>query len=278
MMRDPQAAADAFARAAAAGYLPARYRLGLLRRDGAGVPADWYGAAFDLYAACAELTGYRPPDTDINAPQAQGTAVRPVEPRPIRAQGKARRVVSMRKMREDRLGRLLFGSGDARPAVAPATPAQRAAEDGERRRRIRDCMARNRRRRVGIADSQRLDAALSAGVMPHSGDGWSDWDPSAAAYALGRMLESGCRAANCQPMPLHALHWYRPHRRRSTAQPSRLQPYWTVGPRTPRPQGRVQPWRPHCDNAPRRSTASSRPRSSRPCWPCRPRHRSARPS
>lgn len=209
MMRDPQAAADAFARAAAAGYLPARYRLGLLRRDGAGVPADWYGAAFDLYAACAELTGYRPPDTDINAPQAQGTAVRPVEPRPIRAHGKARRVVSMRKMREDRLGRLLFGSGDARPAVASATPAQRAAADGERRRRIRDCMARNRRRRVGIADSQRLDAALSAGVMPHSGDGWSDWDPSAAAYALGRMLESGCRAANCQPMPLHALHWYR---------------------------------------------------------------------
>ncbi len=217
MMRDPQAAADAFARAAAAGYLPARYRLGLLRRDGVGIPADWYGAAYDLYAACAELTGYRPPETGIGAPppQAPGEVVRPVEPRPARApgetprDGRVRRSVSMRKLREDRLGRLLFGSDDVRSAAASVTPAQRAAAVEERRRRIRDCMARNRYRRVGAADSRRLEVALSAGLSPHTGDGWSDWDPSAAAYALGRMLESGCRVADCPPLPLHALYWYR---------------------------------------------------------------------
>ena len=128
--------------------------------------------------------------------------------------------------------------------------------------------------------SESAARAAKPNAPPHTRPWSRAPDTSRSAYSScthrPHPLQADCPAHT--PRHPNALHWYRPHRRRSTAQPSRLQPYWTADPRTPRPQGRVQPWRPHCDNAPQKSTASSRPRSSRPCWPCRPRHRSARPS
>lgn len=208
MMRDPAAAADAFARAAAAGYLPARYRLGLLHRERAETSADWYRAAFDLYAACGELTGYRPPDRNIGAvPEDMRSVVRPVEPRPAWKSDRTtrtvpvRRAISMRRMREKRLVLLLSGKA----------PERGGSDRPARSLHSQDCMARSRGKRLGTADSRRLGSALFGRDIPDAerSRGRNEWDPADAAYELGRMLETGCARFSCPPLPLHALYWYR---------------------------------------------------------------------
>lgn len=199
MLRDPSEAASYFTEAAARGYLPAYYRLGQLKRDGVGLPADRYGAARDLYAACAELTGYRIPTTDIHfVPQAAGETVRIVEPRPARdlRQGPAGlhphrvyRVLSMRQLRDVRLRDLL-----GLPKDAP----------------LQACMARCRFRLTHESDSQRLRRILPASPATEpSADNWSHYDPAPAAYELGLLLEQGNGTPACPPLPLHALYWYR---------------------------------------------------------------------
>jgi TPR repeat protein len=215
MMRNPQAAEEAFTRAADKGYLPARCQLGLLRRDAASTSSEWYAAAFDLYAACADLTGYRPPNTGIGAPPPQkpGEVIRTVEPRPARAKGtsprdgRLRRMVSMRKMREDNFAEILRPSGGSRPNGDGLTAGGKTDDDS--RRRLRNCMAKCRYRRIGISDSRHLNAVLSDIQTERRAGGRIDWNPSASAYELGRMLESGFPAAGCRPLPLHALYWYR---------------------------------------------------------------------
>lgn len=199
MLRDPSEAASYFATASTHGYLPAYYRLGQLKRDGVGLPTDWYGAARDLYTACAELTGYRIPTTDIHfVPQTAGEAMRIVEPRPVRdlRQGAAGlhaqriyRVLSMRQLRDVRLRGLLGLSEDA--------PMQA-------------CMARCRFRPAHGSDSQRLRRILHTFPMTDpSADNWNSYDPTPAAYELGVLLEKGNGTPSCPPLPLHALYWYR---------------------------------------------------------------------
>lgn len=208
MLRDPATAAAYFTEAASHGYLPAYYQLGLMRRDGIGLPADRRAAARDLYAACAELTGYQLPSNDIHqTPQAEGAVVRIVEPRPARQilrgepnplpPPRTLRVISMRKLREDRLCRLFKFSPDA--------PLQR-------------CMARCDYRPADGYDSRHLQdisADVTSDLRP---DGWSRYDPSLAAYELGRILEQGDGTSSCPPLPLHALYWYRQAARRGHAE------------------------------------------------------------
>lgn len=208
MLRDPATAAAYFNEAASHGYLPAYYQLGLMKRDGIGLPADRRAAAHDLYAACAELTGYRLPNNDIHqTPQAAGEVVRIVEPRPARQilrgernplpPPRTLRVISMRKLREDRLWRLF--------KLSPSTP-------------LRTCMARCHYRPAGGYDSRHLrgtSAEVTSDLRP---DGWSRYDPSLAAYELGRILEQGDGTPSCPPLPLHALYWYRQAARRGHAE------------------------------------------------------------
>lgn len=207
MVRDPATAAAYFTEAATQGYLPAYYQLGLMKRDGLGRPVDRRAAAHDLYVACAELTGYQLPSNDIHqTPQAEGEVVRIVEPRPARQiyrgernplpPPRTLRVISMRKLREDRLCRLF--------KFSPNAPLQR-------------CMARSHYRPASGYESRHLrdiSAEVASDLRP---DGWSRYDPSLAAYELGRMLEQGDGVPSCPPLPLHALYWYRQAARRGHA-------------------------------------------------------------
>lgn len=209
MLRDPATAAVYFTEAASRGYLPAYYQLGLMRRDGIGVPADRRAAARDLYTACAELTGYQLPSNDIHqTPQAEGAVVRIVEPRPARQiyrgernplpSPRTLRVISMRKLREDRLCRLFTFSQDDH---------------------LKKCMAHCKYRPAGGYDSQALrNTSASTSHSDLRPDGWSRYDPSLAAYELGRILEQGDGTPSCPPLPLHALYWYRQAARRGHAE------------------------------------------------------------
>lgn len=208
MLRDPAAAAAHFTEAASHGYLPAYYQLGLMKRDGIGLPADRRAAARGLYAACAELTGYRLPSSDIHQPpQTEGEVVRIVEPRPARQilrgernplpPPRTLRVISMRKLREDRLCRLLQLSPNAS---------------------LRGCMARCRYRPANGYDSRRLRYTTADTAPDLRPDDWSRYDPSLAAYELGRILEQGDGTPSCPPLPLHALYWYRQAARRGHAE------------------------------------------------------------
>lgn len=208
MMRDPATAAAYLTEAASHGYLPAYYQLGLMKRDGIGLPADRRAAAHDLYVACAELTGYRLPNNDIHqTPQAEGEVVRIVEPRPARQilrgernplpPPRTLRVVSMRKLREDRLWRLL--------QLSPNAP-------------LRGCMARCHYRPTGGYDSRRLRDNATNTAVDLRPDGWNRYDPSLAAYELGRILEQGDGTPSSPPLPLHALYWYRLAARRGHAE------------------------------------------------------------
>lgn len=164
MMRDTAAAIEALTQAAKRGYAPAYYRLGLLRREGVGAPPDRYAGARDLYIACRELTD----ETQENGEIGGG---RILHTRPRRAEGRRRRWVSMRKLREDRLAWLLPGLSEEK---------------------LHGCMAKCTYRRLSPTDSER---PFGTGT----GEGY---DPALAAYELGRTLELDAYS-------LHALYWYR---------------------------------------------------------------------
>ena len=203
MMRDPELAVRLMKQAAEAGYTPARYRMALLYRDGVGTAADWRAAVRHLYIACASLTGYRAPDNRIGAeaPPRPEDVIPLLDRRPVALRGRplTLRHISMRRMREVKLGRLLFGAEAADPGKAA---------------RIKRCMSRCHYRRVAYREEQWLamtpdpsrDASLLNRTRSYSGQ---VWDVSLAAGALGRLLELGSPADGIRPAPLQALRWYR---------------------------------------------------------------------
>lgn len=164
MMRDTAAAIEALTQAARRGYAPAYYRLGLLRREGIGAPPDRYASARDLYTACRELDD----ETQENGEIGGG---RILHSRPRWAEGRRRRWVSMRKLREDKLVGLLPGLSE---------------------KKQHECMARCTYRRSSPTDSK---LAIGQGLD-------EGYDPAMAAYELGWTLETGGCA-------IHALYWYR---------------------------------------------------------------------
>lgn len=209
MMPDPELAVRTLRAATDAGYTPARYRLALLYRDGIGTAADWRAAVHHLYIACAEITGYRQPDTRIGAapPPDPWSVIPLMDRRPVarRRQKFLYYCITMRQMREKCLIRLLYPDVYGR---------DKASVDPKRWCDSKKCMRRTHpRRRI-----YREDEWLSAPPDPErdisrynrkQSYGHQRWDVSLAAGALGRLLELGSPAEGIRPAPVQALRWYR---------------------------------------------------------------------
>ena len=184
VVKDDEVAARYYLQAAERGYAPARYRLGLLYRDGVGVRADWHKAVQWLCRA----TGA----------QGKGDVRR-----------RAYRNVSMRHMQQDRLIPLLQKRNGHEVVTRHARPTTKwwfrrvggYAEDLWLTVPLGDVSSLRKERQ--IADARTLNV----------GRGFStwEWDVSFPAVELGRLLESGSLGGEreVKPNPLGALHFYR---------------------------------------------------------------------
>lgn len=212
MMRDEERAIALLRQAAKAGYVEARYRLGLLYRDGrealqeasASAGTDrrraWCAAVRHLYIACAELTG-----SVGDAAGQDGASCTQTLPlfgrRPAYMQGTARRYhrLRMSRMCALYLSRHLVSGGRTVGSAGGLGAA---------------CLQRNHYRRHQVWEQTFLDMPPAPARDVARGNrerGYSEqvWDVSLAAAALGRLLELGCPEAGIPPRPLQALCWYR---------------------------------------------------------------------
>lgn len=190
VMKDPEMALHCMTRAAEGDYTPAYYRLGLMYRDGIGVPyRDWKRAVDCLYAAC----------------RAEGLDA-PLYGRCIagRHGDRAYRCVSMRHMRQLRLGDRLMAATHPHWREDPALAAK-----------VKRAFARSTARVVG--DHYPEDPLLHDSSVPYD-TGHADLSRgytrqsfcvSVAADALGRLLESGSPRDHIPPAPRAALAWFR---------------------------------------------------------------------
>lgn len=196
IMRDSEMAVKYFYTSAVKGYAPAAYQLALLYRDGVGIDFNFKRALYWLWRA-ASIDGGAP------APGRHGYR------KDVRY-----KCVSMRHMRQSKLGRLLFGSEYGVHALHRENSMRNALALKESfsasvyvRKMEEECLAADHRAGVKIVDIARCNRSK----------GYSEiiWDPSMAAYELGRMLESGSASDGILPDGKAALYWYREAVRRN---------------------------------------------------------------
>lgn len=196
IMRDSEMAVRYFYTSAVQGYAPAAYQLALLYRDGVGISFDFKRALYWFWRAASA-------GSDKLMPGRHGYR------RHVRF-----KCVSMRHMRQDKLGRLMFGSEYGvyalhrensirnEQALKESFSASRYSRKAEE-----ECLAVTLPAGAQITDAARCNRAK----------GYSDiiWDESMAAYELARMLESGSASDGILPDALAALYWYREAMRRN---------------------------------------------------------------
>ena len=177
-------AAKYFHASASNGYAPAAYQLALLYRDGNGVGAGFIPALRWLWQAAS-------PEGDDPAPGRHG----------YRRDARYK-CVSIRHMRQDKLGKLLFG---AEYMTRPLSHGQA--------RVLKESFSRSKYRQT-VKDECLLTSDASGAIDPariNRGKGYSEtvWDSSMAAYELGRLLERGSATDGILPDARAALYWYR---------------------------------------------------------------------
>ena len=184
IMKDSEMAAKYFHASALCGYSPAAYQLALLYRDGKGVVAGFIPAVRWLWQAAS-------PKGEDPAPGRHGYR-----------KNMRYKCVSIRHMRQNKLGRLLFGE----EVMTRSLPHEKAKllKESFTRSKYRQTVQGECLRTVDTSDA--IDPARF-----NRGKGYSEtvWDSSMAAYELGRMLESGSATDGILPDARAAIYWYR---------------------------------------------------------------------
>ncbi len=188
VMKDPEMALHHMLLAAKGNYAPAYYRLGLMYRDGVGLTKrSWRRAVACLHAAC-RVEGLGAP---LYGRSPEG-----------HTEGNRYHCVSMRHMRQIRLGDLLFGRHNRHWREHPKLVAK-----------AKVCMAKCRARVVAYPENAWMDSLNAASdhsrYQPTHGYCRQAWHVAVAAETLGRMLELGSPADGISPSPRAALAWYR---------------------------------------------------------------------
>ncbi|MBQ9162883.1 MAG: SEL1-like repeat protein [Clostridia bacterium] len=196
IMRDSEMAVRYFYTSAMKGYAPAAYQLALLYRDGVGIASSFKRALWWLWKAAS-------PEGDAPVPGRHG----------YRREARYK-CVSMRHMRQNKMGRLLFGEEYSLHSLHRENSMRDAMI-------LKESFSASKYKKIAKEECLVANATASnASRDParfNKGRGYSElaWDSSMAAYELGRLLESGSASDGILPDSRAALYWYRAAVRRN---------------------------------------------------------------